>query len=90
MKNHYLILILLLISSSCSSLKPLRKLASENSKPRNIIFLVHGITADEKTFGHLTEALTNVLNAPDETAEFQYEYVVQNFIYETRNNKNTT
>lgn len=85
--------IFLLTITSCSSLTPERKMASDTqvevSKPRNIIFLIHGIAGTEKTFGHMHEALTKHLNDKNKN-EPTYEYIVQNFVYETKNNSNDT
>lgn len=88
MKKLKLFLNLVIVSFfiiSCSSLKQNRKLASDEVKPRHIIFLVHGIAASDTTFGSMSEALLKHLSANQE-----YETVIKKFIYETHSNSTDT
>ncbi|MGZ3809954.1 MAG: esterase/lipase family protein, partial [Bacteriovorax sp.] len=90
------LLILFIISvlgTSCSSIGIDRKLASgpsdETSKPRHLIFLVHGIAGSAKSFGHMDEALTRHLNA-SKIDNVSYDNIVKSFVYDTFNNQKNT
>jgi pimeloyl-ACP methyl ester carboxylesterase len=85
MKHYNYLFLLLLLFISCSHIEPHRKIAAEVARPRHIIFLVHGIAAGRETFGHMSEALTKHLNEQDSA-----DYIVENFVYATHNNKNNT
>jgi hypothetical protein len=97
MKNLKLKLIFflfLITIASCSGLKNQRNPATDqtaqSTKPRHIIFLVHGIAGSEKSFGYMNQALTSHLNNEFSVEGIEYEYSVENFIYQTKSNKNNT
>lgn len=56
------------------------------NKPKHVIFLIHGIGGDKTHFGHMSKALSRILNKKDPDTK----YIIRSIEYNTGDNEKTS